>query len=234
MGESVVDICPKGGKVLDIGSHYLHSALLLHFLGYQVVCSDVEEFANLPFIKERAKAYGLSQITENNLEKLTSLAPQENEYDLILFTEIFEHITFNPIGFWKRIHTLIKPHGRIYITTPNSITLYAIVKNLYQLLRLRGIGMDVRAIFPTVTYGHHWKEYSAYEMRTYFQLLNEGFKVSINKFNYKPAESPGSGKSKGSIFLEKLGNATPFFKEAMEVIVTVDKSTPWKVNIPQY
>jgi len=234
MGESVTAICPSGATVLDIGSHYLHSSLLLHFLGYKVTCMDVGEFCNLPFIRERIATHQLTQIEENNLEKLSSLATEQNQYDLILFTEIFEHITFNPIGFWKRIHTIIKPNGNIYITTPNSITLYSIVKNLSQLLRLRGIGMDIKAIFPTVTYGHHWKEYSAYEMRTYFHLLNEGFQLKISKFCYKPNEGLGSIKSPFSIFLEKLGNRIYFFKEAMEVIVTVNKTTPWKVDIPEY
>lgn len=234
MGESVTTICPEGSTVLDIGSHYLHSSLLLHFLGYKVTCMDVGEFCNLPFIKERIAANHLTQIEENNLEKLSSLETEQNQYDLILFTEIFEHITFNPIGFWKRIHTIIKPNGNIYITTPNSITLYAIVKTLYQLLSGSGIGIDIKAIFPTVTYGHHWKEYSAKEMKAYFNIMNDGFKVSVQKFCYKPAEGPDSVKGKGSILLEKLGNQIPFFKEAMEVVVKVDKSLPWKVNIPEY
>jgi hypothetical protein len=29
----------------------------------------------------------------------------------------------------------------------------------------------------TGTYGHHWKEYSAAEMRTYFSLLSDDFQV---------------------------------------------------------
>ncbi len=234
MGESVTAVCPPGSTVLDIGSHYLHSSLLLSFLGYKVTCMDVTEFCTLPFIQERAAANHLVQLEENNLEKLSSLPHQNNAFDLILFTEIFEHITFNPIGFWKRIHTLIKPNGTIYITTPNSITLYSIVKNLYQLITLKGIGMDIKAIFPTVTYGHHWKEYSSKEIKQYFQILNDGFKVSINKFCYKPPESAGSIKSKGSILLEQIGNRIYFFKEAMEVLVKVDKTFPWKVDIPHY
>ena len=234
MAETVTASCPMGSKVLDIGSHYLHSSLLLHFLGYEVTCMDVTEFCTLPFIQERAAANNLKQLEENNLEKLSSLGSQENEYDLILFTEIFEHITFNPIGFWKRIYTLIKPAGNIYITTPNSLTLYAIAKTLYKVITLKGIGLDVKAIFPTVTYGHHWKEYSASEVKTYFSILNDGFKVSINKFCYKPDETDGSWKSKGRVGLIHLGNTIPFFKEAMEVMVKVDKSHPFKVDIPQY
>jgi 2-polyprenyl-6-hydroxyphenyl methylase/3-demethylubiquinone-9 3-methyltransferase len=234
MGESVTAVCPPGSTVLDIGSHYLHSSLLLHFLGYKVTCMDVTEFCTLPFIQERASAHQLVQLEENNLEKLSSLPHQNDAFDLILFTEIFEHITFNPIGFWKRVHTLIKPNGFIYISTPNSFTLYAFIKTLYRLLTFKGIGLSVKDIFPTVTYGHHWKEYSADEIKTYFGIMNDGFSVSIKKFCYKPDESDGSLKSKGRVWLIHLGNRIPFFKEAMEVMVKVNKNHPFKVDIPQY
>lgn len=234
MAETVCAKLPKGSAVLDIGSHYLHSSILLSLLGYRVDCMDVTEFCTLPFIQERAAAYGLTQIEENNLEKLSSLSEVQDQYDLILFAEIFEHITFNPIGFWQRIHSLIKQNGNIYISTPNSLTIYAIIKTLYKVITLKGIGLDVSAIFPTVTYGHHWKEYSASEIKTYFNILNNGFQVSITKFNYKPKESTGTVKSSIRNGLLQLGNSIPYFREALEVWVTVDKSQPFKVNIPQY
>jgi 2-polyprenyl-3-methyl-5-hydroxy-6-metoxy-1,4-benzoquinol methylase len=234
MGETVSRILPPGSQVLDIGSHYLHSSLLLHFMGYQVVCMDVSEFWDLDYIRKRAADHQLTPVVENQLEHLASLNQETEKYDLILFTEIFEHITFNPIAFWKRIHTLIKNNGKIYLTTPNSLTIYAIVKTLFNLIRLKGIGMDVKAIFPTVTYGHHWKEYSATEIRSYFSMLNDGFQMDIQKFNYKPAETANHWKASLRILLMRISNAIPFFKEAMEVVIKVDKSYPWKVSTPQY
>lgn len=234
MADTVTRIVPTGSTILDIGSHYLHSSMLLSTLGYKVVSMDVTEFCTLSFIKERLEKYELVQIEENNLEKLNSLNGVKDQYDLILFAEIFEHITFNPIGFWQRIHSLIKQNGNIYISTPNSLTIYAIIKTLYKVITLKGIGLDVSAIFPTVTYGHHWKEYSAHEIRTYFKTLNDGFNVSITKFCYKPDESDGSLKSRLRINLIHLSNAIPYFREALEVLVKIDKSQPFKVNIPQY
>jgi len=234
MGETVSHILPPGSQVLDIGSHYLHSSLLLQFMGYRVICMDVSEFWDLDYISKRAADHQLTPVVENQLEHLASLNHETEKYDLILFTEIFEHITFNPIAFWKRIHTLIKSNGKIYLTTPNSLTIYAIVKTIFNLVRLKGIGMDVKAIFPTVTYGHHWKEYSASEIRDYFSMLNEGFRLEIRKFRYKPMETAQHWKGQCRITLNKIGNTIPFFKEAMEIVVTVDKSTPWKVETPAY
>lgn len=234
MGETVSRIVPPGGTVLDIGSHYLHSSLLLSLMGYQVVSMDVSEFWELDYIRKRAADHQLTPVIENQLEYLASLDHETEKYDLILFTEIFEHITFNPINFWKRIHTLLKDKGKIYLTTPNSITLHAIIKTLFNVITCRGIGMDVNAIFPTVTYGHHWKEYSASEIKSYFSMLNDGFRLDIQKFHYKPTEKAHHLKSSLRILLTNLSNRIPFFKEAMEVVVTVDKSHLWKVAPPAY
>lgn len=233
MAETVTRVCQPGSLVLDIGSHYLHSSLLLTFLGYRVVPMDVEAFWQLDHIRQRAQAHGLTPIIENNLEKIPALAQQENVYDLVLFTEIFEHITFNPLLFWKRIYTIIKNNGIVYITTPNSLTLYGIVRTLANLVRFKGIGLGVNAIFDTVTYGHHWKEFSTKEISAYFRKMNDGFHVSMSKYHYQPY-TPTDLKSRLRIGLINTGNRIPFFREAIEAVVRVDKSYDWKINMPDY
>ena len=116
MAETITSICEPGSLVLDIGSHFLHSSLLLTFLGYHVRPMDVQELWDIPLIQQRAASHGLTGIIENTLEKLTACADSRDTYDVILFTEIFEHITFNPISFWQKIHATIKDNGIIYIT----------------------------------------------------------------------------------------------------------------------
>lgn len=234
MAETVTKLCKPGATVLDIGSHFLHSSLLLSLLGYKVVSMDVAAFWDLPYIQERANQFKLQPVVENNLEVLASLKDHQGSFDLILFTEIFEHITFNPVNFWKRVQSLTKENGFIYITTPNSLTLSAIFKTLYNLLTFKGIGIDIPDVLNTVTYGHHWKEYSSREIKAYFFQLNEGFKVSINKFAYKPSANKPSLKNKIRGLLTTIGNSIPVFKEGLEVVVKVDKSSPWKIEPPKY
>lgn len=234
MGETVVSITPPGSKILDIGSHYLHASLLFKFLGYDVTPMDVTAFGSLDFVQERAQINGLSITIENNLETMDQLRLVDNYFDLIIFAEIFEHITFNPISFWKRIHKLIKHNGKIYLSTPNSITIYAIFRTLYNLLTLKGIGIGVHDIFSYVTYGHHWKEYSAHEIHHYFKLLNEGFTVTTKKFTYKPTPKLTSLRGFGRSFLIRFGNTIPYFREAIEAIIQVDKSHEWRIEPPDY
>jgi 2-polyprenyl-6-hydroxyphenyl methylase/3-demethylubiquinone-9 3-methyltransferase len=234
MGETVLSITPPGSTILDIGSHYLHTSLLFKLLGYNVTPMDVSAFGNLDFVQERAQKNGLSITIEDNLEKMHQLSQVDNYFDLIIFAEIFEHITFNPISFWKRIHELIKHNGKIYLTTPNSITIYAIARTLYNLLSFKGIGIGVNDIFAYVTYGHHWKEYSAYEIHRYFKLLNEGFAVTTKKITYKPPTKSTSLRGLGRALLISVSNAIPYFREAIEAVVQVDKSHAWKIEPPVY
>jgi 2-polyprenyl-6-hydroxyphenyl methylase/3-demethylubiquinone-9 3-methyltransferase len=233
MANTITKKIAPGSLILDIGSHYLHSTLLLIFLGYKVDAMDVGEFSELELVKKRVSEYGLTNIIENDLTTLSSKMESADEYDVILFTEILEHITFNPIGFWKNIHRLLKDGGIIYITTPNSFTIYNIVKTLKNLFFFRGIGINVNMIFEYVTYGHHWKEYNAREVIKYFGYLTDGFKVQVNTYFYKFFE-PNDFRGSLRNFFYKIGNLIPFFRDELEVVVTLDKSKEWKAVSPIY
>ena len=219
--------------VLNIGSHYLHSSLLLQFLGYEVYSMDVSEFWDLEFVKERQKNFGVIKVVDNNLEQLNSQSEVKDKYDVILFTEILEHITFNPINFWKKIYSLIQTKGYIYISTPNSMSLLNIIRSLARILLLRGIGEPVNEIFKKVTYGHHWKEYSPSELKRYFSKMSEDFTLQIKKYGYIDHEV-SSFSTAASSFLAYLGNTSNLFAEDLEAIVHVEKTGNWKIEPPEY
>ena len=149
------------------------------------------------------------------------------------FTEIFEHITFNPISFWQKIHATIKNNGIIYITTPNSLTLYNIARTIINIARFRGIGLDTDSIFRHATYGHHWKEYSSYEIKKYFKDMNDGFQVELKKYFFKvyPTDTL---KGRIRALLVRGGNRLPYFRDEIEAVIRVDKSKEWKLPTPGY
>ena len=233
MATTIVKRAKPGALILDIGSHYLHSSLLLTFLGYKVHAMDVGVFTELDFVQERIKQCQLHSIIENDLTTLSAIQERSDEYDIILFTEILEHITFNPIDFWKHIYRLLKNQGFIYITTPNSLTIYNIIRTLKNLLLLKGVGINLDMIFGNVTYGHHWKEYSASEIRKYFGYLSDGFKIDIATYRYKYFPSIDLRWRLRNLFYN-LGNLIPFFRDELEAVVELDKSKPWKAVPPKY
>jgi 2-polyprenyl-3-methyl-5-hydroxy-6-metoxy-1,4-benzoquinol methylase len=219
-------------NILDIGSHYLHTSCLLSELGNQVHGMDVREFWEKDFVQQRAKKYQISPIIENNLSLLPSLKDTEEQYDLVLFTEILEHITFNPIALWESIYKVIKNGGYVYISTPNSFALPNFLRNLKNLLLFKSIGITVPDILDKVTYGHHWKEFSTSEIKAYFSSLSEDFQIEINNYHYK--NHPLRGPFLFYQLLAKLGNQTRFFAEELEIIIQVNKKKGFKKISPNY
>lgn len=219
-------------KALDIGSHYLHSSMILADKGFEVDGMDVSIFWDMDFVKKRGSKFGINPIVENDLANMPGFQSFHDKYDLIVFTEIFEHITFNPIQLWKTIYQILKPGGKIYISTPNSLALANWMRNFKNLITLQSVGISVDDIISKVTYGHHWKEYSAQEIKTYFQTLSNDFQVTINPYHYKEhtLKSPYLAYK----VLSKLGNLTNKFAEELEVIVELKEKKSWKKGLAEY
>lgn len=233
MAKSLVEQLPKGSKVLDIGSHFLHPSMILRTLGYEVHAVDVPVFFEMDFIRERRERFQIQGICESNLETFQSVNEIENEFDGILFTEILEHITFNPVSFWKQVYQVLKPEAMIYLTTPNSLALPSILRAFMNLVLLRGIGIKVSEILRYETYGHHWKEYSRSEIRNYFQAMSDDFMVRTGFFSYHQ----GFGNSLRDRFwfgLARIGLYTRVFAPNLESIIKVSKGQGFKMKSPEY
>ena len=229
-------LSPPGGRILDVGSHFLHLAGALRLLGFQPDGMDVSVFSQSDLVRNRADRYGIENHCVDDLQSGAFLPGVEGYYDLVIFTEIIEHITFNPVLFWRRIYQMLKVGGVIYITTPNALTpwkMLAIIKNA---LTLRGTGLPVRKIFDTITYGHHWKEYSGREMREYFKILTPDFDVNVSYFNVD-SESRGSRRrslrTAAQRFVERGAGVVPAFRDQIEVVVRLDRRTAWTVSPPR-
>ena len=224
---------PKDTKILDLGSHYLHTSILLKKMGYDVYGMDVSPFWELDFVIKRSAQFGIHKVIENQLESLESLDNFQDNFGLVIFAEILEHITFNPIGFWQKIHQAIQVNGIIYISTPNSLTLINIARALKKIFLLEGLGLGVGEIFSKVTYGHHWKEYSAKEVKNYFSSLSDDFKLVIKKYYYKKYSWDNLNTSVFKVF-SAIGNISYFFRDELEVIIVVPHKNSWKLEKPTY
>jgi 2-polyprenyl-3-methyl-5-hydroxy-6-metoxy-1,4-benzoquinol methylase len=221
--------------VLDVGSHYLHHAAILKQLGYVVSAIDVPAHTTLPFVSGRARSLGI-QNHEVNDEQFTSgafLGVTSDAFDCVVFCEILEHITFNPVNFWRRVHGLLRVNGFVYLTTPNSVKLLSVLGAVWNALTLRKIGLSVKQIFHHVTYGHHWKEYSAAELVEYFRILSPDFEVKVRRIHYGPPP-PEVRRQLGAAktTLLRVGNASRIFADNLEAIVKLPRKTAWRTPAP--
>ena len=169
--------CP-GGRVLDLGAHWLHQSLLFALDGYRVTAADLADTIDAPNVVTLAAAHGIRLARIGNLAAPRALRELgDDAFDLVLLGEVIEHIAFNPVDLWREVHRVLVPGGMLVVTTPNY---YALTRR--HLRRARawiggGGGIGVDEILDTPTYGHHWKEYARRELVRYFTRLSPDFVV---------------------------------------------------------
>lgn len=164
--------------VLDIGAHWLHQAVLFARSGFNVTAADFSATFELEAVQALARKHAIELLTFEEIHSGKAFdAIPDNSVDVVLFTEILEHITFNPVAFWTAVYRVLRPSGRIIVTTPNF---YGAGSRAWQWRRFLtgfGAGIDNNDILQIPTYGHHWKEFSRREVCHYFCALSPDFQI---------------------------------------------------------
>lgn len=172
-------------RVLDIGAHWLHQSLLWRDAGHNVIAADIPATLALPHVEALAARNEVDLVVYERLDTGVALASiPDSSVDVVLFCEILEHITFNPMLFWGEVYRVLSPKGRIVVTTPNYYWARGRAWDLKRLFRRSGGGLSVAEILHTPTYGPHWKEYSMSEVAEYFRTISADF--TVVKTQYVP------------------------------------------------
>lgn len=158
----VDEVTSKPGRVLDIGCWPGYLALYYRSQNWEVHAIDLR-----PDRIPKVSAAGVSLLA-HNINDSPKLPYETNFFDSVLFTEVFEHL--DPAGFpllFKELERILKPGGRVILTTPNRFSLN---KDLLNPWRWNEPEVDED--------GHgHWKEYRLSEVLSFF----EGTSLKIHK-----------------------------------------------------
>jgi SAM-dependent methyltransferase len=93
---------------------------------------------------------------------------EDNQFDVVIFAEIIEHLLNNPCGVLREIRRVMKPEGILILTTPNVARL----ENVARTISGENIYDPYSGHGP---YGRHNREYTVSEL---VRLLgHEGFEV---------------------------------------------------------
>lgn len=160
-------------NVLEIGAAPFHLSACLKEIGLNPTILDINPDRFSWFINE----FDLD-VKQCNVE-IDEIPVQDNSHDLVIFTEIFEHLRINPIETLIKINKKMKPGGLIYLTTPNFFRYAAIRAMLLGRPPTNGY-LEYKKLSDIGHMGHV-REYTKTEMYMFFE--NTGYEVI--DFDYK-------------------------------------------------
>ncbi len=155
----------KPVRVLELGaSPYFMSVLVMKYLGYDVTPANFfgdygEQFDHSHSMVVTSKRFGESYVFAYRTFNVESerFPYRDGEFDLVLCCEILEHLARSPGHLLREAHRVLKPGGRVLISTPNAIR----IENVVKLLR----GENVYPAYSGYgVYGRHNREYTPWEL----------------------------------------------------------------------
>jgi len=129
-----------------------------------------------------------------------------NHYDLIIYTEVIEHIPLSPYEQLKPFHDFLKVGGKILVTTPNLSSIVHIIKLFMQI----PLYAPPKEFFSEVAQENlqiHRREYMPCEIKEAFTEM--GYKSHMEYFIYN---EPKNLQYRMMFF---IGQVIPRFREGM-------------------
>lgn len=102
----------------------------------------------------------------------------DNTFDEVLLNEVFEHLRIDPIHTTEEIRRVLRPNGRLWLSTPNLRSLKGIVNFLYKSESWSVVGEGVHAQYKQLRDSGcmgHVREYTAKEVTDF--LRHTGLKT---------------------------------------------------------
>ncbi|MEI7814855.1 MAG: methyltransferase domain-containing protein [Coriobacteriia bacterium] len=166
-----LDLVPQGtGRLLEIGADpYFTTLLLDHYRDYDLTLANGgepggsgEAVLGPGTPQERSMRFVTLNIEDDGISL------DDGSFDVILFCEVLEHLTVDPLMALSRINRLLKPDGVLVLTTPNAARL----ANAAALFAGNNMYDRYSAYGP---YGRHNREYVLWELRDLLAIA--GFDV---------------------------------------------------------
>lgn len=201
-----------GKEVMEIGANHGHVAEEIRKLGNRVTAIDFPEVVKIGKKKyPQLHWYGLD-VNENFAYDLF-----DPDYDVIVASEIIEHL-LDADHFLKECISLLKPGGKILLTTPNV----ARPANVVQML----VGNHVRGFFHDEEKPMHIRFYTAWTLKAL--LARHGFYDLV----MAPASSGSDGfdhkgfSDEENKFLEKMLHKRKYPEIEFASIICVSATRP--------
>ncbi len=165
-----VDIIEKmiinNTKVLDVGSYPFAMMKSLFKKGIDIYGVD-KQYSNRKLV---------DRIFNCDIQK-EKFPFKDNTFDIVILSEVIEHLGENPIFCIREIRRVLKENGILILSTDNNHRFDSYIKFLFYMKT--GYYYNIRKIYENGFMGHI-KEYSFKEIEEVF--INEGFEKLLGKY----------------------------------------------------
>jgi len=151
----------SGKRVLDIGIVPGHMAMALRHLGCDV--SGVTDDRLLQGMNGRWAEEKIA-VSRAIVDKEPLPFPDDS-FDGVLFTEVLEHLLYDPSTLVDEIYRVLRPKGELVVSTPNVLR----IENRIKVLLGRNIYPQREHFYFSDLYRRHNREYTMQELIALFQ-----------------------------------------------------------------
>ncbi len=163
-------------RALDAGCGSGVYSILLAEAGYDVLAINIDE-EEIKKSQTWANEKGLSDYIEFRLEDLRNINSPESVFDLIICSEVLEHIDDSPNGA-RELHRVLAKGGKAIISMPNMASLLGCLQLIYR-------KSGVRALMGRPPLDHEQLQHSRFWFGNITKMLEEaGFNVEYRCSTY--------------------------------------------------
>jgi len=181
------DLNLEGKRILDIGSGRLILSSFLSSEESSLVAFDLPEVFDDKDVRKRANSYRIDLVGSKLEPGRTFRLPFRNSsFEVVLMTEVFEHLNFSPIFVLNEIRRVLKDKGILILTTPNVHSF----ENKIRFLLNKNIYGNCDKYLKSKPFDYHWREFEKRELfyilkRSEFKVIKSFFcnDILINKYN---------------------------------------------------
>lgn len=194
----IPEVCRRPGiKLIDIGGGKGRITTLLSS-NFGMDCTNIDimylytDVVNtegkplIPLLKSYCENKGVSIIAKDAYAE--GLPFTDNTYDLVICSEVIEHLPNSPKPLLEDIHRILRKGGWLILTTPNYVSLVRRIKTLFGYSSEDPIDQYYSIDYPfEIVYRGHNREYTRDEVK--YMLDQEHFTIErLLMCNYCPQD----------------------------------------------